>query len=360
MNIYKKINNKKYFKQNIKKEYNIYLCDKVDKINKMVSFFKNTIQKNKKLIIGIDFEFNNINNKREIALCQMNIEDHNNGNIFIFYPPDLNNNQMKIFKNLLTNGNFLKILHGGESLDIPYLFNNILLTKEDRINFCNNLIDTRYLCEYYFLKNKIVDFKCKINSILLKLDIIDKKIFDYLLDVEDKMGPIYNIIIDVNKLNELILIYTVTDVLYLPQLYLQFNKKNNLNLIKYITSYSLIEKDTLKKNNEILNKFNNYYIKSINYKLSLSWLFYQIKYMIEDENYKILININFFKKFFDYFVKYYVFEQVINNYEIWKNKNEKVNEIDIINFNIIKNNIYFKKLEIYIENILKKSIKEML
>jgi hypothetical protein len=82
--------------------------------------------------------------------------------------------------------------------------------------------------------------------------------------------------------------------------------------------------------------------------------------MIEDNNYKILTNINFFKKFFDYFVKYYVFEQLINNYEIWKNKNEKVNKMDIINFNSIKNNIYFKKLEMYIENILKKSIKEIL
>lgn len=360
MNVYKKINNKKYFKQNIKKEYNIYLSNTEKKINQMIGFFKNIIKKNKKLIIGIDFEFNNINNKREIALCQMNIEDDNNGNIFIFYPLDLKNNQMKIFKKLLTTKNFLKILHGGESLDIPYLFNNILLKKEDRINFCNNFIDTRYLCEYYFLENNIVDFKCKINSILLKLEVINKKIYNYLLDVEDKMGPIYNIIIDVNKLNELILIYTVTDVLYLPQLYLIFNKNNNLDLVKYITSYSLIEKDIIKKNNEILNTFNNYYIKSINYKLSLSWLFYQIKYMIEDDNYKILTNINFFKKFFDYFVKYYVFEQLINNYEIWKNKNEKVIEMDIINFNLIKNNIYFKKLEIYIENILKKSIKEIL
>jgi hypothetical protein len=51
---------------------------------------------------------------------------------------------------------------------------------------------------------------------------------------------------------------------------------------------------------------------------------------------------------------------LLNNYEIWKNKNEKVIEMDIINFNLIKNNIYFKKLEMYIENILKKSIKEIL
>ena len=34
--------------------------------------------------IGIDFEFNNINNKREIALCQMNMETERKRLFYIF------------------------------------------------------------------------------------------------------------------------------------------------------------------------------------------------------------------------------------------------------------------------------------
>ena len=45
------------------------------------------------------------------------------------------------------------------------------------------------------------------------------------------MGPIYNIIVDVNKLNDLLILYTLTDVLYLPELVRKFPKSVTYNFI---------------------------------------------------------------------------------------------------------------------------------
>ena len=49
----------------------------------------------------------------------------------------------------MANTNILKILHGAESLDIPYLIDdNFNLELEPSINFFLSMIDTRYMCEY--------------------------------------------------------------------------------------------------------------------------------------------------------------------------------------------------------------------
>lgn len=99
---------------------------------------------------------------------------------------------------MLTKEDIKKVLHGAESLDIPYLFKNIFTTHKLRTSFCNNLFDTRYLCEYYHLENNINN-KCKIYSIL---KVINDTQLNMLIKNDEKMGPIYLIDIDVNKLNE--------------------------------------------------------------------------------------------------------------------------------------------------------------
>jgi len=356
---------KKYFKPGTnKKRYNIFICNSKNKISDMITFFNNISSSNKKdIYLGIDFEFNNINNNREIALCQINIEDNNSGNIFLFYPLDLDKIQTKSFIDLLTDVNIIKILHGGESLDIPYLFKNILKDKNDRIKFCSNLIDTRYLCEYYYLKKNEENFKCKINNVLLELNVIDKKIFNLLLKIEEDMGPIYNIIIDVNNLDKFLIMYTVTDVLYLPKLINNFllDKNLEINLVKSITSYIFLKKDDIEKSLVILNSFNNFYLKSNdNKKFPLSELYNHIKYIIIDDNFNILSEINYFKKFLEFLVKYFLYKELINNFEVWENKNNKFiyslkNNIDKIN-----KTFYFKELDVFSINIIKKQIIEIL
>jgi hypothetical protein len=113
--------------------YNILLCDSKDKINIMIKFFKIFIEKQNKNptikhFIGCDFEFNRVQKlSKDIALFQINLEDDTNeGTIFIFYPPELNKEDCTTLIKLLTDPYIIKILHGGESLDIPYLLNQLL------------------------------------------------------------------------------------------------------------------------------------------------------------------------------------------------------------------------------------------
>ena len=150
------------------------------------------------------------------------------GKIFLFYPLNLDKNQMNIFKNILTDISVIKILHGGESLDLPYLFDNILLNKKDRELFLENLYDTRYLCEYYNIHNNLTR-KCKINYLLLDMKVITKNNLIFYKKKKKKMGPIYNIIIDVKNMNDLLILYTTTDVLYLPELLKKYQKKKHLS-----------------------------------------------------------------------------------------------------------------------------------
>ena len=131
---------KKYFYPSINsKKYTVYVSDNKEKINSMISYFNeynNLADNPNDYMIGIDFEFNNINKQRQIALFQINLETkEKNTNIYLFYPPMLNSKQIDVVRMLLTNKNVTTILHGGESLDIPYLFNNIIIKERKNLNY---------------------------------------------------------------------------------------------------------------------------------------------------------------------------------------------------------------------------------
>ena len=132
-------------------------------------------------MFGLDFEFNASPEGKKIALFQINLESSKKEcKIFLFYETHLNKDNIKILKKLLTNNEIIKVLHGAESLDIPYLLKNIFVSSNERNKFCNNLFDTRYMCEYLHLENKI-NAKCKIYHILKQLKVINQKQLDMLL-----------------------------------------------------------------------------------------------------------------------------------------------------------------------------------
>ena len=150
---------KNFFYNNINnKTYEINICDSNKNINKIINYMNKYNNINDERIIGIDFEFNRSldNTKIEIKLFQINLETNNdNAFIFMFYPPDLSNEQTEVLKKILLNEKTKTIIHGGESLDIPYLFNEFFKTDNEKENFCKNLYDTKYLCEYYNNSNKL-------------------------------------------------------------------------------------------------------------------------------------------------------------------------------------------------------------
>lgn len=355
------IKGKEYFYDNLNnKEYKILICDNKKKINEMINYINYFLKINYKKYLAIDFEFNNINNKREIALCQINLETNDNGKIYLFYPPDLNKNQLKIFKKILIDKHTIKILHGGESLDLPYLFNNILIDNNEKEMFLENLYDTRYLCEYYNIENNL-EKKCKINYLLLNMNVITKKQFDFLQYEEEKMGPIYNIIIDVKNMNNLLILYTTTDVLYLPELLKKY-PKNKLyqKLIPQLTNFVFYLKKVNDYNNiiENISKYNINFIKYDNKTIQLSNIYNIICYMIDYKNkiYYNFLDINHFKKTLEIILKYILYNLLVDNFNVWYNNSKLISDKIFLNLTFMKNN---KELYNFFTKI-KENIKEIL
>ena len=117
--------------------------------DKFLKFLKkiNLISKKYQTFMGIDFEFNT----KKVALMQILFEVHIKNKIikkyYIIYPPNLDIILFDYFKyNIMSNIHILKILHGSESLDIPYIIEDFYnFELEPLINFFLTMIDTRYL-----------------------------------------------------------------------------------------------------------------------------------------------------------------------------------------------------------------------
>ncbi len=320
----------------------IIIC-KNNKLNRYLEKYINDFIKinNNSKIVGIDFEFNRVKDKREIALCQINftIDNIDKSDVFLFYPPYIDKN---IFRKLLTSDNIIKILHGSESLDIPYLYTHIL-NESDRELFSNNLFDTRYMCEYYNIDNNI-NGKCKIYDLLLALKVIDKKKYNELYENDKLIGNIWNVFIDVKKLSKEVAKYSAYDVIYLPDLYKVFMNIGKTNIYNKIipdiscVSFNLRYNNKINEISEILSKYNlnkiNFYENNMTYNDLYIIIFEWIK--INDNVINNLYNINYFKKIIELFVKNIIYNKINNN-----------NILEIKNFNFKNNYLY-----VTINNIL--------
>lgn len=359
-----------YFNKKLKwnKTYKINVVKNKDDLNEMIYFFENfTKLKSKNKYVGLDFEFNSSPEGKKIALFQINLEsDSKNGVIYLFYPPDLNNDQLNVLINLLTNQNIKKVLHGAESLDIPYLFKNIFINNKLRKLFCNNLFDTRYLCEYFHLENK-TNNKCKIYHILKEMKVIDEDIMNMLLENEEKMGPIYLVDINVRKLDEFTMLYSAFDVLYLPALLMQFPKNDTyLKLIPETTCFNYIDRyeDIFTKPfSELVGKVNNYYLKLENGNVKLIDIFQMYYYWVDDKDHILtkLMEINYFKKFIETFIKFVVYKNILKTYDVWENNDtitNIINDFEKEEYRFSKINLQnnFEKFFNQITRIIKKDI----
>lgn len=329
-----------------KKTYNILKVDSKSKQNFMIDYFKKFMFNQKtnpdeKHYLGIDFEFNKISKgDRDVALMQINMEnDSDNGFIFVFYPPDMNNGERKILIDLLTQPKIIKILHGSESLDIPYLFHQLLIKKELVKLFCKNFYDTKYLCDYAHIKeNKTT--KCSIYFLLTEYNIMtdDKK--EELEKIEEKTGPIYTVHIDINKMSKDILVYSLYDVIYLPELIKKFLKmgKPYTNIIPETTQLVFGYKREIdldfKELEETVNQMNIYFMKENSHVISLKDIWDTYYWIINDDDmvFQNIKQINYFKNFFEIISKLTVYSNLSNRFTIWKSKTEQIKPFPIEKF----------------------------
>jgi hypothetical protein len=219
--------------------------------------------------MGIDFEFNT----KKVALMQILFEIHKRDKIikkyYIIYPPMLDNETSDYLKyHIMSNLNILKILHGSESLDIPYIVEDLFNHEvEPLIDFFMSMVDTRYLCEYLNVINK-GDNICRIYDLLVKLNVISEDEKQKLDLNEDKMGHIYETFIDINKLSDELITYAIHDVVYLTDAYeklkkmiIEHNPKNYYLLLDLIR-YCFMERRNVTNIGDdviIINMMNNYF-----------------------------------------------------------------------------------------------------
>lgn len=308
--------------------------------------------KKKKLYLSIDFEFNNINNKRTIALWQMDI---NNEIVFVFNPDDMNSAEKGKLIDFITQENTIKYMHGSESLDMHFLLNEFFTNYRDKINFLKNFYDTKFLCEYYkIIKN--TDNKCKIYYILLHMKVINNKQFNLLLENQEEMGDISKLNIDVNNLNINLLQYSVYDVIYLKKLVSKF-KTNKIEIINDFLKMILINKEKIKLTNDNLNRFNLNYINVNKKKIKLYEIVDYYSIWLNDNSNIVLnfMDITFYKKTILLLTKYIIYKVIASKYNVYyKDSNNNINEAILSKYDNYFGKINFFKYYKHVNNLIEK------
>ena len=181
---------------------------------------------NKHFYLGIDFEYTN----KKIQLAQLNFE-HNHAlqsMIMIVSPGELEKEMTANFIDLILCNKYIKkILHGSDSLDIPYMYEHLFENDPQRIRrFTRTMIDTRFLCEYYRLtRQDPSDNKCSIyaedkaSSTIYYFGVISDEKQSELAAMLDAMPPVHDIRWNIHKMPESQVLYAQYDVLFLKYFY---------------------------------------------------------------------------------------------------------------------------------------------
>lgn len=327
----------------------IYIGKNIDQINIIKNILLEYITfldtQSKKQLLGLDFEFN----KGTIAMAQLNLDKFifdKNEIVLLFDPTD--NNITDLFRQVVLHKNLWIILHGAESLDLPYLSKQLVKKSKDMVKLFQNLIDTKYLCEYT-IQNK--EGRCKINYFLQQQDIISKTFLNNMLQNEEKMGPIYLVHVDVSNLSEELLLYSAYDVIFLPELIRKVQKVTpfieivRFTQINYMMKFNLLKE--YENTKEIISSINNSYFPKL--PSPHNKLIDIIPPLIEIAQNKLLNKIKLipaFKKIIELIEKSYLYPIFINknNLILINKQGKKLKELDLPDelqpiFTDLKNNI---------------------
>jgi hypothetical protein len=307
--------------------------------------FNNYIETYNYKYLCVDLEFNNL----KVALMQLYFVQDNI--IWLIDPSDLflKDNLIKLF----TNINIFKIFHGSESLDVPYIYNELLNKNLELIvKFNKKLIDTRFLCEYI----KMLDLnitKCSLYDCLLYFDTIDLEQFDYLNQITKKMGKIYYIKWDVKNIEEKpnLIKYAYNDVLYLKDLQQDIYKLIISKYSNYTTSFKYINEIMrfvyserhLVSNVHVMckkftNRFNNNRFVYNKINLSFSELYSKLfqDLIILNINISFILKVGYVSNVMNFVFKYVLYDVLL--IKLGLNEFEEILNKEILYESLINNN----------------------
>lgn len=288
-----------------------------------------------KYYVGIDFEFS----ARKIALMQMCFE-RESPFIWIVNPGEFTESQMNyIIKYLMIDTKINKIFHGSDSLDIPYVYQEMFKNDVTKIQlFTSHFVDTRFLCEYFRITVG-QDKKCSIYDGLKYFGTITDEKYKLLDDINEKMQPVQDLQWQVRKMSSYHALYALYDVLFLKQFLLDIFKKAKLDIpqsyesFKYIiviTRFVFIEKKEISDISATAKKdtdpMNNYLIRKESNNITLITIMNQILENLVISKIGLTVNnllgVNYIKSIMMTIFKKIIYYLIALNHKIYVNKQE--------------------------------------
>lgn len=362
-----------YINMSSKKQQNIYF-------NAYILLYALESLYNDYFYLGVDFEYTN----RKIQLAQLNFEHSVSliSIIMIVSPTELETNMTNNFINMIfCNTKIKKILHGSDSLDVPYIYTQLLQNDTQRIlDFTKSLIDTRFLCEYYKLnRGDESDNKCSIydqetnRSAVYYFNLITDSQQEKLAHVLETMPA--DIEWNIHRMPQAQILYAQYDVLFLKYFYYRIinyaiknekSKKQNTgeiifnqdavlylykNIIVELTQFSYLEsRDITHLKNMCkseVDPINIFFIKNKNGTTSkLDDIFKKLSNGLVTNNPLVvvdnLLKVNNLKASVTILIKRIIYGHVSYKCKIYKNKTSVWNER--LDNNIIFD--FFKKIEL--------------
>lgn len=373
-----------YISVSTKREQNVYFHAFI-LIYGMESLF------NPRFYIGIDFEYTN----KKIELAQLNFE-HNKtrkGIIMVVSPNELEPVMTTNFINLIMCNRFIKkILHGSDSLDIPYVYEHLLENDPERIRrFTRTLIDTRFLCEYYKLNKDPTDNRCSVydqdptRSAIYYFGLVSEEQQRGLTELLESMPPSHDLNWKISRLPSSQIIYAITDVIYLKWFYLkiinvatkdeptELGKKSIIELYKHVlyelTQWIYLEKKGLtylaQQAKTEVDPVNNYMIRKPGKIMKLIDVYNEVSPGIMTTTPKAeidkIIKVNYYKATIITLLKKMVYTILSRKCKIYKDKNtiwtDKLDNQYIFDFFQELEFKYLNKMFKEIETILETRIK---
>ena len=130
-------------------------------------------------------------------------------------------------------------------------------------------------------------------------------------------------------MNKELIYYTLFDVFYLIQLFKSFKiNKIELNMINYFLYPTLLEKNKIENDIEIINNFNNNFILDYNneqYTMNYLVDYYYNFFKTNDFDFNIISDIPYLKKIFNYMIKKIILLSLVKYIMIYETKNNVVN-----------------------------------
>lgn len=332
-----------YKKETLENKYFLYVAEN-DLISKLfilfLFYFNYKIDKSKikKIHCSLDFEFN----IKKIALMQVKLGKY----VWIVNPTKYNKEKINILnEKLLLNDKIYKVLHGADSLDLPYMYSELFEgNKEKILKFTRKFIDSRFLCEYVRISKK-EEGKCSIYDAMLYFGTIDKKKYDELIEINESMGPIQDVMWDIKKMSSFHIKYAYYDVLYLTDYLFDIYKKIFEDTPQYMRTYYYIIQvlrlvilerkgitNVLEISKNVVNPTNNYLIKTDKGNMTLITVYNEVTtgFIIKDKKGDIYLDLiealNYVKGTFSFILKHLTYYIISKNFTIYKNKTDIMEE----------------------------------